>query len=644
MGRIKQKLDNLTDVCYNYLYDREGRLFRVVDASGATVHAYTYDDYGRVLTHNDAQIGVTYAYTYDGSYPDARLTRVRVYNSTYSAYEVFTHDDFGRVKKRILEVGGKRMTNTLTYYGSTERTADFVTQDAFTAAAGMTGSWTYTYNGAGNIASERAVNSTVAGGEILNRNYGYDLLGRLVSANCKDLGVVYTYTYDTCGNLLSKTERDAEGNLIGTDTYTYNTAINGYKDQLVSYNGAAFVYDACGNPTTYRGKNVIWSYGRRMTRYGTNAYYYNGEGVRYRKNNTYYTLDGTRILAEQNGGAYNTYLYGAGGLIGFYHSRTNAFYYYRKNRQGDIVELYTADGMLYGRYIYDPWGKLLKMVKRDGTVVTENLACPPYGDPLAANPFRYRGYYYDNESGFYYLQTRYYDPEIGRFINADSFKYLGADGPIHGMNLYAYCGNNPIMGYDPSGTFWNQIGEFFNNTWNAISDWFSNTFGASASVTHTLVETKDVILGAPSPITVESGGSVVSVVEVGDSSKPISVYADMCVDNIQSSSAGLKLNLWDLTLDLRLGPDATGVSLARRTGEVTSALSFFADFTKFRIGVETSTEMERDILGASCVGRTYNNANISGEFLIILYYLLQTGQLPDSVTQLGGLKGLPAYA
>ena len=76
----------------------------------------------------------------------------------------------------------------------------------------------------------------------------------------------------------------------------------------------------------------------------------------------------------------------------------------------------------------------------DGTVVTENLACPPYGDPLAANPFRYRGYYYDNESGFYYLQTRYYDPEIGRFINADVLSYLGAALIVAGVAIIAVTG------------------------------------------------------------------------------------------------------------------------------------------------------------------------------------------------------------
>lgn len=68
------------------------------------------------------------------------------------------------------------------------------------------------------------------------------------------------------------------------------------------------------------------------------------------------------------------------------------------------------------------------------------------------NPFRYRGYYYDTETGLYYLQTRYYDPEVGRFISQDSIEYADPE-TINGLNLYAYCGNNPVMNVDPSGKF-----------------------------------------------------------------------------------------------------------------------------------------------------------------------------------------------
>ena len=81
------------------------------------------------------------------------------------------------------------------------------------------------------------------------------------------------------------------------------------------------------------------------------------------------------------------------------------------------------------------------------------------------NPFRYRGYYYDTETELYYLQTRYYDPETGRFITIDGIEYLDPE-TINGLNLYAYCGNNPVMNVDPTGTwdwdaFWRGLGMIF---------------------------------------------------------------------------------------------------------------------------------------------------------------------------------------
>ena len=79
------------------------------------------------------------------------------------------------------------------------------------------------------------------------------------------------------------------------------------------------------------------------------------------------------------------------------------------------------------------------------------------GTMASVNPFRYRSYYYDTETGFYYLQSRYYDPAIGKFINADDISYLGADDELTGYNLYSYCGNNPVMYADPEGKFINTI-------------------------------------------------------------------------------------------------------------------------------------------------------------------------------------------
>ena len=100
-------------------------------------------------------------------------------------------------------------------------------------------------------------------------------------------------------------------------------------------------------------------------------------------------------------------------------------YYYVKNLQGDVMRIVDATGAVVANYTYDAWGK-----------VTSS------GSIGQINPIRYRGYYYDIDTGFYYLQSRYYDPAIKRFINADG--YINANGNILGFNMYAYCGNNPI--------------------------------------------------------------------------------------------------------------------------------------------------------------------------------------------------------
>ena len=96
------------------------------------------------------------------------------------------------------------------------------------------------------------------------------------------------------------------------------------------------------------------------------------------------------------------------------------------------------------KYEYDAWGNHV-VTDKDGNPVTSGIG--------VLNPFRYRSYYYDTETELYYLQTRYYDPELGRFISQDSIEYAAPE-TINGLNLYAYCGNNPVMNIDPTGTEW----------------------------------------------------------------------------------------------------------------------------------------------------------------------------------------------
>ena len=118
---------------------------------------------------------------------------------------------------------------------------------------------------------------------------------------------------------------------------------------------------------------------------------------------------------------------------------TTATYYYITNLQGDVMYLVDSNGNQVAAYTYDPYGKILSA----------------YGSMAEINPLRYRGYYYDAETGFYYLQSRYYDPNTCRFINADSYASTGQS--YLGYNMFAYCGNNPVERTDADGEFWDII-------------------------------------------------------------------------------------------------------------------------------------------------------------------------------------------
>ena len=120
-------------------------------------------------------------------------------------------------------------------------------------------------------------------------------------------------------------------------------------------------------------------------------------------------------------------------------------YFYRKDNFGNIIKIVDKNGDDVVQYKYDAWGNHV-VLNPDGS---KNESDTFIGN---INPFRYRGYYYDVETGLYYLKTRYYDPEMGRFITIDDISYLAPD-TINGLNLYAYCGNNPVMNVDPNGTF-----------------------------------------------------------------------------------------------------------------------------------------------------------------------------------------------
>ncbi|WP_084133378.1 RHS repeat domain-containing protein [Clostridium grantii] len=172
----------------------------------------------------------------------------------------------------------------------------------------------------------------------------------------------------------------------------------------------------------------------------TISYKYNNEGIRTEKTvngvTTKYYLEGDKVTFETNGTDSIHYTYDSNGrLVSMDLNGTE--YYYIRNAQGDIIGLFDKNGTTVVQYTYDSWGKLIS--------TTGSLA----STVGAKNPYRYRGYRYDSETGLYYLQSRYYNPEFCRMLNADAL--AGNVGDLLSHNIFMYSKNNPVNMSDPSG-------------------------------------------------------------------------------------------------------------------------------------------------------------------------------------------------
>ena len=257
---------------------------------------------------------------------------------------------------------------------------------------GISDNLKYKYDELGNIAE------ITKNGE-RSAAYEYDALGRLVRENNKELGKTYLYTYDGSGNILRK--REAEYTQKATEEigeYTQEIAYGYDGDRLTDWNGTEIEYDGNGNPTGYKGKTLEWQYGKRLVKYGEAEFAYDGYGRRTRKGDTYYFYDTNgRLLGQRDNRNVMEFVYDSSGLSGFKYNREE--YLYQKNIQGDIIAILNRDGEVIAEYRYDAWG---------------NCEYDLASGIATANPFRYRGYYYDQETGLYFLQTRYYDPEVGQ--------------------------------------------------------------------------------------------------------------------------------------------------------------------------------------------------------------------------------------
>ena len=345
--------------------------------------------------------------------------------------------------------GGQKRENCFTY-GTLRHLTD--TDSLLSAMSNGTESWSYEYDNVGNITK------ITSGTKVIT--YQYDELNQLIRENNGVLGTTVLYTYDAGGNMTSrKTYAYTEGAVSTVQTqdlFTYRT--EGWKDQLLSWNGKSYTYDAGGNPTVLRGMALTWGEGRRLKRIAATAgevtFAYDSDGKRVKKTsgNTetkyYYngsTLSGLVRTTTGNTGTTKTtvqFVYDAEGKPFLLRLNGKTDYFYLYNGLGDVTGLVDSSNQVVVRYQYNSWGKVTSTQDTSGV----SLA--------TLNPFCYRKYVYDPETGLYCLGSRYYDPEVGRFVNADDTDVIFAKPQELGSkNLYAYCDNNPVAREDYAGEF-----------------------------------------------------------------------------------------------------------------------------------------------------------------------------------------------
>ena len=316
----------------------------------------------------------------------------------------------------------------------------------------------YTYDELGNI-------ETIKKGNTLTNKYYYDELSQLVREDDVEQNKTITYEYDAGGNLLNKKEYSytTETTITGTPSKTtvYSYENTNWKDQLTSFDGKQITYDNIGNVLTYDGNNFTWQNGRELagitnsSKNQTITYKYNDSGIRTQKTvngeTTNYYLDGSKVIYEQTGENIIYYIYDENDrVIGLKYNDTQ--YYYIRNGQNDIIGILDSNLNQIVSYEYDSWGNILSIKDENGNEITDS------NNIGLINPYRYRSYRYDTETGLYYLQSRYYSPEWGRFINFDN--YGGEIGSLLSHNGYAYCGNNPVNMFDENGNWFLSVVAF----------------------------------------------------------------------------------------------------------------------------------------------------------------------------------------
>jgi RHS repeat-associated protein len=479
------QLQSLTDpkgTVYEYAYDAFGYHTTTCIRSHGGEDTYTPNAFGRVTSHTDLN-GNTLSYGYDGldritsiTYPDAYVKRYYYdccrldYVTDRNGMTDFSYNAANRLTS-VTDVYGKVITYGYDHSGNLisityppgDKTVTYTYDDADrlkTVRDWLNNETTYEYDRVGNLLKTIYPNGTIV-------EQRYDEANRLTTlVNYKtDLTVIGSFDY-VLDPLWNRTTVPAYQPLngippLGSTSYTHD-----YQDRLLTAGSTTFGYDENGNliSKTQGGTTTTytWNYNNMLTDVaitGGNTYHYKYDGLGNRVSKTVngvetrYIVDpkGSNVLAETDalGNVTAYYVYGLGLISKI--TPTGQAYYYHSDGLGSTIAITDSSGNIMNKYAYDAYGKVVSQVE----------------DPLVPNPFNYLGKYgvMDDGNGLLYMRARYYDPEVGRFINKDPIGFAGGD-----LNLYAYVGNNAINFIDPLGLkccrkpFWERVGQNFGTT------------------------------------------------------------------------------------------------------------------------------------------------------------------------------------
>ncbi len=447
----------LNGLSYNYTYDTLGHIASIARDNNAA-DTYAYDSMGQLTSAWLVGEDLNYTYTYDTA---GNLLKVQAngayhdwndYTNTYTYGNGSWKDLLTKFNNQAIAYEGQTYSpstggvsgapvsgNPISYFNGTRWAMDWAEGrnlvEAETSTETTDTGLSFAYDASGLRTEKTVVTKTY---EMVHT---HDYTATVIEPTCTEGG--YTLHECDCGDSYQDNETDPLGHdyeKISQDGYyTYYRCTRcdvRHREPLITipvtpeppleqYGSSEEENQVAATPKSNSSERQLLS-----TVTEEHSYIYAG-GMLLRETITSGNTTRTLDFRYDNVGYPYALIYNNGS--------TTATYYYITNLQGDVMYLVDGNGIQVAAYTYDPYGKILSA----------------YGSMAEINPLRYRGYYYDAETGFYYLQSRYYDPNTCRFINADSYASTGQS--YLGYNMFAYCGNNPVERTDADGEFWDLI-------------------------------------------------------------------------------------------------------------------------------------------------------------------------------------------